>query len=224
MGFFIINEYALMGHFKIDPLSFFYEHSEFIPNTAQKNIINAMDSCQFTIIPNDRACGTSTAIKLYMEWEFIYSKEPISLVYSANKWESHIGFERLNPFRKDKSLYRNNQNKLEIETIGITLNDYYYHGTSPDDLYVLDGVLNNESINKLFDIFHIVLPRKKSRFVIITDKPSQVVHRLVNHGVDEDHIGLVDMADCSYYMRKSSVQAMTRQTGQMFKLSLQYQP
>lgn len=212
-----------MAHFKIDPITFFLDKTGRFPTKTQQNIINAMDSCQFTLIPFKRQFGITTALSHYAEWEFLYSEEPIEITFAVpNKYAVDRMFPDLERFRRGRGVYKEGYNTIELETVESLLRPGYMRGSIPSDVYLFDFPDRN-SEEQLFELMHICRARvgqrreyvlgpqtyqsidntpmvhrskvyQGARFVIVADDVDDMADRLLHGGVDEDQIGIVDMS------------------------------
>lgn len=212
-----------MAHFKIDPITFFLEKTGRFPTKTQQNIINAMDSCQFTLIPFKRQHGITTALSHYAEWEFLYSEEPIEITFAVpNKYAVDRLFPNLEQMKKGRGVYNEGYRTLEIETSESLLRPEYMRGSMPSDVYIFDFP-DRTNEEYLFELMHICRSRvgqrreyvvgtsvyqsmddvpmvlrtkiyDGARFVIVCDDVGDMADRLLHGGVDEDQIGIVDMS------------------------------
>lgn len=212
-----------MAHFNIDPISFFLDKTGRFPTKTQQNIINAMDSCQFTLIPYKRLHGISTALSHYAEWEFLYSEAPIEITFGiANKHAVDRMFQDLGHCRKARGVFKKDYNTLEVEAIESILRPEYMRGSLTSDVYIFD-IPDRNTEEHLFELMHICRARvgqrreyalrqqgvyrhmskiyNGARFVVVCDDVYDMAVRLLHGGVDEDEIGIVDMSAGGFDMK-----------------------
>lgn len=152
-----------MAHFKIDPITFFLEKTGRFPTKTQQNIINAMDSCQFTLIPYKRLHGVTTALSHYAEWEFLYSEDPIEITFGVpNKYAVDRMFQDLTHCRKAHGVFKEGYNTLEVETIYSILRPDYIRGALTSDVYLF-YIPDRNSEEHLFELMHICRARVGQR-------------------------------------------------------------
>lgn len=148
-----------MAHFKIDPTTFFLDKTGRFPTKTQQNIINAMDSCQFTLIPYKRMHGISTALSNYAEWEFLYSEDPIEITFGVpNKHAVDRMFQDLGHCRKARGIFKEGYNTLEVESIESILRPEYMRGSLTSDVYIFD-IPDRNTEEHLFELMHICRAR-----------------------------------------------------------------
>lgn len=131
----------------ITPEQYFRRQHEFEPTACQIKIMDAMDSCRFTIIDsNERMMGISTAINTYITWEFLYSNEAISIEsfgYPIPNDLSRID-RSMEQYRRDTSSFRSRLGTtLEQSRIEYITSDRY-RGTFPKDVYIIDDASIDE--------------------------------------------------------------------------------
>lgn len=152
-----------MAHFKIDPITFFLEKTGRFPTKTQQNIINAMDSCQFTLIPYKRLHGITTALSHYAEWEFLYSEDPIEITFGIhNKYDVNRMFQDLHCYKTGNTVFKQKYNTLEVDTIKSIMGPYYIKGWLPSDVYIFD-ISDRNTEESLFELMHICRTRVGQR-------------------------------------------------------------
>ncbi len=213
-----------MAHVNLDPITYFINSQGYFPTKTQQNIINTMDSCQFTIIQQKRCYGITTALRSYAEWEFLYSEKPIEITYAGNnRYGIEHAFPHLEHFKKDRYTYRSNINVIETKTTEELFRMENMRGSVPSDVYIIDdGLYGNNDDYKLYELMNLCNSRigqrvntayasaysmesdcspiqtirtyEGSRFVIVTVDAQPLVDRLIYSGINEDLIGPVDMS------------------------------
>lgn len=152
-----------MAHFKIDPTTFFLNKTGRFPTKTQQNIINAMDSCQFTLIPYKRMHGITTALSHYAEWEFLYSEDPIEITFGVpNKHALDRMFQDLGHCKKARGIFKEGYNTLEVESIESILRHDYMRSALTSDVYIFD-ILDRNNEEHLFELMHICRARVGQR-------------------------------------------------------------
>lgn len=152
-----------MAHFKIDPITFFLDKTGRFPTKTQQNIINAMDSCQFTLIPYKRMHGISTALSNYAEWEFLYSEDPIEITFGVHsKYAVDRMFQDLGHCKKARGVFKEGYNTLEVESIESILRPEYMRGALTSDVYIFD-IPDRNTEEHLFKLMHICRARVGQR-------------------------------------------------------------
>lgn len=152
-----------MAHFKIDPITFFLDKTGQFPTKTQQNIINAMDSCQFTLIPYKRQHGVTTALSHYAEWEFLHSEDPIEITFGVpNKHAVDRMFQDLGHYKKGRGIFKEGHNTLEVESIESILRPEYMRGTLTSDVYIFD-IPDPNPEEYLFELMHICRARVGQR-------------------------------------------------------------
>lgn len=216
-----------MAHFKIDPITFFLDKTGRFPTKTQQNIINAMDSCQFTLIPYKRQYGITTALSHYAEWEFLYSEGPIEITFAVNnKYAVDRLFLNLEQMKRARGVYKEGYKTLEVETLKSVLRPEYMRGSMLSDVYIFD-FHDRTNDEYLFELIHISRSRvgqrreyvarmsayqsmddvpmvhqtkiyDGARFVVVCDYVDDMADLLLHAGVDEDDIGIVDMSASNF--------------------------
>ncbi len=152
-----------MAHFKIDPITFFLEKTGRFPTKTQQNIINTMDSCQFTLIPFKRQFGITTALSHYAEWEFLYSEDPIEITFGVpNKYAVDRMFQDLTRCRKARGVFKEGYKTLEVESIESILRPDYMRGALTSDVYLFD-IPDRKTEEHLFELMHVCRARVGQR-------------------------------------------------------------
>lgn len=113
------------------------------PTPTQARILDALSSCSVVIIPNTRAYGISTVLRVYSSWELRYNEDMIAVTYATiagNKSSENHELYHYNYQYKDYSnTYKNGANTLAH--ISINELDTYMRGKSqtPTSLLVIDS-------------------------------------------------------------------------------------
>lgn len=150
---------------------FFMNNTGKFPTKTQQNIINVMDSCRFTLIPYTRWHGITTALSNYIEWEFLYSEEPIEITFGVkNKYAIDIMFEKLTHYRKARGIFKTGYNTLEIEPIDSILRPDYMRRAFTSDVYLFDNIDRNFE-EQLFELMHICHAGVGQRREYVLGKP-----------------------------------------------------